>query len=170
VAELSIERLQRRLERERTAREIAEQLTEQKTRELFEANRSLAQVNTDLIGQIADGQRYQRDLHAQKASLEHTMRHLEAVVATIDDIARQTRFLALNAAIEAARAGDAGKGFAVVASEVRKLATATGQATEQAASMLSLSNGPAAPTVATVAGHSNRPATTMADTAQLASG
>lgn len=141
MAEVSVDRLQRRLERERAAREAAEALTEQKTRELFDTNQRLARMNEDLAAQIAEGLRYQRDLHDQKAALERTMHNMASVVETIDGIAKQTRFLALNAAIEAARAGEAGNGFAVVASEVRKLATATGEATRGAASMLQTTTG-----------------------------
>lgn len=50
--------------------------------------------------------------------------------------AAMTKLLPLNATIDAARAGDAGRGFAVVASEVKKPATDTKQATEQAHAML----------------------------------
>ncbi len=65
------------------------------------------------------------------------MDQLGTVVETIMSItAAMTNLLALNATIEAARAGDAGRGFAVVASEVKKLATDTKQATEQARAML----------------------------------
>jgi methyl-accepting chemotaxis protein len=136
MVDATLPRLQRRLDRERAARETAERLTEEKTRELFDANQRLAELNADLLARVAEATHFQADLRDQKAALEHTMLRLSDVVTTIDGIARQTKFLALNAAIEAARAGEAGKGFAVVASEVKRLAVATRDATESAACML----------------------------------
>jgi len=54
--------------------------------------------------------------------LQESLQMVNALLFSIQSIARQTNMLALNAAIEAARAGDQGTGFAVVADEIRKLA------------------------------------------------
>ena len=59
------------------------------------------------------------------------------IIATVDDLAAQSKLLAVNASIEAAKAGDEGRGFAVVAQEVRSLAEQSKQATLQVRGILS---------------------------------
>jgi methyl-accepting chemotaxis protein len=61
---------------------------------------------------------------------------IEAIIATVQDLADQSNLLAVNASIEAARAGDQGKGFAVVAHEIKTLADQSRDATEQVRGIL----------------------------------
>ena len=59
------------------------------------------------------------------------------IIASVDDLAAQSKLLAVNAAIEAAKAGDEGRGFSVVAQEVKSLAEQSKQATSQVRAILS---------------------------------
>jgi len=59
-----------------------------------------------------------------------------SIIATVEDVAEQSRLLAVNASIEAVKAGEHGKGFAVVAQEVRSLAEQSKQATSRVRSIL----------------------------------
>lgn len=66
---------------------------------------------------------------------EHTQQ-IGEIIATVNNLADQSRMLALNASVEAARAGEEGKGFAVVAMEVRSLADQNREATIQVREIL----------------------------------
>ena len=66
---------------------------------------------------------------AKLVSLAEQAQAIDDIIATVNEIAEQTKILALNAAIEASRAGEHGRGFAVVASEVKSLADQSKRAT-----------------------------------------
>jgi len=69
-------------------------------------------------------------------SLSEHSQQIGAIIATVQDIADQSKLLSVNASIEAARAGDYGKGFAVVAQEIKSLADQSKQATERVRGIL----------------------------------
>jgi methyl-accepting chemotaxis protein len=74
---------------------------------------------------------------AQKVvGLKDAAQKINSVIDFIDKIAAQVNLLALNATIESARAGEAGKGFAVVANQIKQLASQTGSATEEIATVI----------------------------------
>jgi methyl-accepting chemotaxis protein len=69
--------------------------------------------------------------------LSERTQQIGEIIATVNEIADQSKLLALNAGIEAARAGEEGKGFAVVAMEVRQLAEQSRDATARVRGILS---------------------------------
>lgn len=68
--------------------------------------------------------------------LSENTQQIGEIIATVNNLADQSRMLALNASVEAARAGEEGKGFAVVALEVRNLAEQNREATVQVREIL----------------------------------
>jgi methyl-accepting chemotaxis protein len=69
-------------------------------------------------------------------ALSEKTQQIGNIIASVNDIAEQSKVLALNASIEAARAGEEGKSFAVVAMEVRNLAEQSREATDQVREIL----------------------------------
>ncbi len=68
--------------------------------------------------------------------LSERTQQIGEIIASVNEIAGQSKLLALNASIEAARAGEEGRGFAVVAMEVRQLAEQSRDATARVRDIL----------------------------------
>jgi len=95
------------------------------------------ELSTRTAADIGRSQEAMQRLGTIMHGVAEASQRTEAIIASIDAIAFQTRILALNAAVEAARAGDAGRGFAVVADEVRALAGRSSEAAQKTAALIS---------------------------------
>lgn len=111
-------------------------------REMTDALRehlSCLQTAESAAAGMADAARESRAAVTQLSTaireIRRTAEESQHLLATVDDVARQTRLLSVNAAVEAARAGVAGAGFKVVAAEVGRLAIQSSEASQATASL-----------------------------------
>lgn len=119
------------------------QLSSQKAKYVSEQAQKVADVSQTgrrAVDQTIDGM---NGIRQQMGAVAESILSLSAqgqaigeIIATVDDLAAQSKLLAVNASIEAAKAGDEGKGFSVVAQEVRTLAEQSKQATTQVRGIL----------------------------------
>lgn len=119
------------------------QISSQKARYVSDEAQKAAEVAQDGKRSVDDtisgmeGIRQQMTAVAESIlSLSAQSRAIGEIIATVDDLAAQSKLLAVNASIEAAKAGEEGKGFAVVAQEVKSLAEQSKQATMQVRAIL----------------------------------
>ena len=100
----------------------------------------VTQVGRKAVEESVDGmKRIQTQMESIAESVVKLSEQSQAIgeiIATVNDLAEQSKLLAVNAAIEAAKAGEQGKGFAVVAQEVKSLAEQSKQATAQVRTIL----------------------------------
>ena len=102
--------------------------------EISNSGRSATQDTVEGMRNI----RNEMDQIAQSmARLNTKAADIAEIIATVDDIAKQSNLLAVNAAIEAAKAGEHGKGFSIVAQEVKNMAAQSKTATAQVRAILS---------------------------------
>jgi methyl-accepting chemotaxis protein len=105
----------------------------QRAEEISAAGRNATEQTVDGMKRI----RKQMDQIAESMGhLSEKARNIVEIIATVDDLAKQSNLLAVNAAIEAAKAGDQGKGFAVVAQQVKSMSDQSKQATAQVRAIL----------------------------------
>lgn len=114
------------------ARLVAEQA--QKTREISKVGQQTVVDTVEGMRQIKE---QVESIAGNILALSGQTQQIGEIIATVNEIASQSKLLALNASVEAARAGEHGKGFAVVAVEVRNLAEQSRQATGQIKTILS---------------------------------
>jgi CHASE3 domain sensor protein len=114
------------------------QLSSERAKGVFESSQRSEEISSaglEATEGTASGMkriRKEMDQIAQSMTrLNEKARDIVEIIATVDDLAKQSNLLAVNAAIEAAKAGEHGKGFAVVAQEVKNMASQSKQATAQ---------------------------------------
>ncbi len=115
----------------------------EKATSLFEVSKVAKAEGNDGVQAVEKAIVAMQDIHVnmenistQIAKLDDSLKQIEAITDTVDDLAQQSRMLALNASIESAKAGDAGRGFSVVADEVKELAEQSRQAAAQVKTIL----------------------------------
>ena len=100
-----------------------------------------SQSGREATDETATGmERIRRQMEAIAQSMVRLSEQSQAIgqiIASVDDLAQQSKILSVNAAIEAAKAGEHGRGFAVVAQEIKNLAEQSRQATDQVRTILS---------------------------------
>jgi methyl-accepting chemotaxis protein len=121
-----------------TVTETAERA--QSVAETAQVSVDIARTGTDAVSETVSGmdliRRRVEDIADNILVLSEHTQQIGEIIATVNNLADQSRMLALNASVEAARAGEEGKGFAVVAMEVRNLADQNRDATIQVREIL----------------------------------
>lgn len=121
-----------------TVTETAERA--QSVAETAQLSVDISRTGTDAVTQTISGmetiRRRVEDIADNILVLSEHTQQIGEIIATVNNLADQSRMLALNASVEAARAGEEGKGFAVVAMEVRNLADQNRDATIQVREIL----------------------------------
>ncbi len=121
-----------------TVTETAERA--QSVAETAQVSVDISRAGTDAVEQTISGmeiiRRRVEDIADNILVLSEHTQQIGEIIATVNNLADQSRMLALNASVEAARAGEEGKGFAVVALEVRNLADQNRDATVQVREIL----------------------------------
>ncbi len=110
-------------------------------RDVSEAAETTVREGAQAVGDSVHGMNTIRErVEAIQGTIQGLTDHTNQIgdiIATVNEIAEQSKLLALNASIEAARAGEYGRSFSVVANEMRDLAEQSKQATRQVRQLLS---------------------------------
>jgi hypothetical protein len=108
--------------------------------QVAEASGAASARGADAVAATVDGMGAARDrveaIQEKIGALSSQTDQIGDIIATVNEIAEQSKLLALNASIEAARAGESGRSFSVVANEMRDLAEQSKQATRAVRALL----------------------------------